>query len=231
MGALRGKVALVTGASRGIGAAVAEVLADDGASVIRAGRSLTPEVARPGMVDIAVDLATDDGIARLVVETLAVGLPDLVISNAGGFELGDLGPETVDQLDRLYQVNLRAPVAVAAALLPRMRARGSGRHLLIGSVGDHRAFPGNAAYAATKFGVRGFHEVLRAEYHGTGVLCSLLSPGAVDTALWDPHDPDHRPGFPPRSSMLRPADVAEAVRWIALQPSRVDVAWLQMGPA
>lgn len=230
MGALAGRLALVTGASKGIGAAIAASLADQGASVIRVARSW-PSGPASGFRDVAADLATDEGIARLIEETLAAGVPDIVVSNAGGFGLGDIGPDLVGQLDQLYRINLRAPMALAAALLPRMRSRGSGRHVLIGSVSDHQGFPGNAAYAATKFGLRGFHEVLRAEYRGTGVLCSLVSPGPVDTPLWDPIDPDRRPGFPPRATMLRPDDVAAAVQWIALQPVRVDIEWVQMSPA
>jgi NAD(P)-dependent dehydrogenase (short-subunit alcohol dehydrogenase family) len=231
MGALAGRLALVTGASRGIGAAAAAVLAEEGATVIRVSRGPADTGGAPGVVDVRADLATDEGLALAIRQTLALGVPDLIVSSAGGFSLGDLGDDTVESLDRLYRVNLRAPIAVAGALLPRMRERGHGRHVLIGSIADHQAFPGNAAYAATKFGLRGFHEVLRAEYRGSGVLCSLVSPGPVDTAMWDPIDPDNRPGFPPRSSMLRPGDVAAAVRWIAIQPGRVDVAVLQLYPA
>lgn len=230
MGALDGQIALVTGASRGIGAATAALLGAEGARVIRVARSLAKSPAL-NAVDVIADLATDDGIARLVAATLEIGLPDLIVSNAGGFELGEIGSQVTASLDRLYQVNLRAPTAVAEAFVPAMRTRGSGRHIMIGSVADHRAFPGNAAYAATKFGLRGLHEALRAECQGTGVLCTLISPGPVDTAVWDPIDPDHRPGFPRRATMLQPGDVAEAVRWVACQPRRVDTAWIQLYPA
>jgi len=226
MTALAGRLALVTGASRGIGAAVAARLATDGATVVRIGRRFADSAAL--YRDVVADLSTDQGIARALEATLAFGVPDIVVNNAGGFAIGDLGPDTVGVLDELYRINLRAPVAVAGGLLPAMRRRGSGLHLLIGSVADHRAFPGNAAYAATKFGARGFHEVLRAEYAGSGVRCTLVSPGPTDTSLWDPIDPDHRPGFPARSAMLRPEHVAAAVHWLATQPASVDVAWLPL---
>jgi NADP-dependent 3-hydroxy acid dehydrogenase YdfG len=112
-----------------------------------------------------------------------------------------------------------------------MRRRGSGRLITLGSIADHRAFPENAAYSASKYGLRGLHEVLREEYRGSGVLCTLLSPGPTDTPAWDPVDPDHREGFTPRAKMLRPEDVAEAVLWVATRPPHVDVDWIRLGPA
>jgi 3-oxoacyl-[acyl-carrier protein] reductase len=112
-----------------------------------------------------------------------------------------------------------------------MRARGSGRLITIGSIADYQALPGNAAYSASKYGLRGLHEVLRKEYQRSGVLCSLLSPGPTDTAAWDPVNPDAQPGFTPRSEMLRPEDVAQTVLWIAGAPPRVDINWMRIGPA
>lgn len=227
---LTGRLALVTGGSKGIGAAIAAGLRLDGATVVRAARSL-PEDAPAGEVHLAVDLESDAGLGALVDRLGRIGVPDLVVSAAGGFSLGGIEDVGVEVLDRLYQINLRAPYELARRLLPPMKARGRGRHILIGSIADHLALPGNAAYAATKFGARGLHEVLQAEFRGSGVLCSLVSPGPVDTPLWDPIDPDRRPDLPSRAAMLQPDDVAAAVRWIATRPPHVDVPWLQLGPA
>jgi len=112
-----------------------------------------------------------------------------------------------------------------------MRESGTGRLITIGSIADHRAFPDNSAYGASKAGLRGLHEVLREEYRGSGVLLTLVSPGATDTAAWDHVDPDNREGFIPRARMLRPEDVANAVAWVASLPKHVDVDWLRLGPA
>jgi NADP-dependent 3-hydroxy acid dehydrogenase YdfG len=101
----------------------------------------------------------------------------------------------------------------------------------VGSVADHTGFPDNAAYAASKYGLRGLHETLLAEYRGTGVRLTLVSPGPTDTGIWDPYDPDHRPGFPGRTQMLRPPDVAEAVLFVATRPPHVLLDWLRLGPA
>lgn len=230
MEALAGRLALVTGGSKGIGAAIAAALRSQGATVVRAARHPSVQ-AFPGDVPVVADLATDPGLDALIAAVLAIGVPDLVVSNAGSFALGAFESTAVSTLDEQYRINLRAPYEIARRLLAPMRARGSGRHILIGSIADHVPLRGNAAYAATKFGARGLHEVLREEYRGSGVLCSLVSPGPVDTPLWDPIDPDHRDDLPSRTSMLRPDDVADLVRWIATRPPHVDVGWVQLGPA
>ena len=138
---------------------------------------------------------------------------------------------SVADFDAQVAINLRAPFALARAFLPRMRAAGRGGcYISVGSVADHVGFPENAAYAASKYGLRGLHETLLAEYRGSGVRLTLVSPGPTDTAVWDPFDPDHRAGFPPRARMLRPADVAEAILFVATRPSHVLIDWLRLGP-
>lgn len=227
---LADRLALVTGASRGIGAVTAARLAESGARVIRVSRSTLPDLA--GAMDYRCDLADararGECLERIVADR---GVPDIIVSNAGAFLLAPL-EETSDELLReQLAINLEAPFAVARTFLPLMRNRGSGQHVLVGSVSDTRAFPGNAAYSASKFGARGLHEVLLEEYRGTGVLCSLVSPGPTDTTVWDPVDPDHREGFTSRASMLRPHDVAEAILWVVTRPARVVVEMLRVGPA
>jgi len=229
--ALAGAVALVTGASRGIGLAVSHSLRDAGARVIRVSRSLAPATGPTGL-DLACDLtdaAAVDAMAIRVQEW--AGVPDLVINNAGSFLLAPLDETSASAFSEQLAANLAGPFLVARAFLPGMRARGRGRLITVGSIADHVGLPGNAAYAAAKFGVRGLHEVLREELKGSGVLCSLVSPGPTDTSAWDAVDPDSRPGFTPRARMLRPADVAEAVCWVASRPAHVDVDWLRLGPA
>ena len=118
---------------------------------------------------------------------------------------------------------------LAREVLPAMASAG-GLFVSIGSVADHVGFPENAAYAAAKYGLRGMHETLLAEYRGSRVRLTLVSPGPTDTGIWDPFDPDARPGFPRRSAMLRPADVADAVLFVATRPTHVQVDWLRLGP-
>ena len=230
MSILDGRVALVTGASRGIGAAAAEVLAREGAIVIRVARTLR-EGAHGGFQDIPCDLTDGEQVDRLAARVLRQhGPPDVVVSNAGAFLLQPLEATKAAELELQLAVNIKAPFAVAKGFLPAMRARGQGSFITVGSVADHIGFPENAAYAASKYGLRGLHETLLAEYSGTGVRLTLVSPGPTDTAVWDPFDPDHREGFIPRAAMLRPADVAEAILFVATRPSHVLIDWLRLGP-
>jgi len=228
---LAGRIAVVTGASRGIGAAIATACERAGARVVRAARSLTRE-ARPTRLDVPCDVTDPRAVAALADATLAeFGAPDIVVSAAGLFLLRPLGDTSAEELRAQLAANLEGPFHLARGFLPALRARGGGRFITIGSVADHRAFPDNAAYAASKGGLRALHEVLREEYRGSGVLCTLISPGPTDTDAWDPYDPDRRPGFTPRARMLRPEDVAETVLWVATRPAGVDVEWIRIGPA
>ena len=231
MSALAGQVAVVTGASRGIGLAIAEALQAEGCRVVRVARSLAA-MQSDKRLDVPRDITDPEQVAALaeVVEA-AFGVPDLVVNNAGAFLLRPFEATTPEDFSGQLAANLEGPFHVARSFLPRMRSRGSGRLISIGSISDHRAFPENAAYGAAKYGLRGLHDVLREEYRGSGVLCTLLSPGPTDTPAWDPVDPDHREGFVPRARMLQPEDVAEAVVWVASRPPHVDIDWLRLGPA
>ncbi len=231
MSALAGRLAVVTGASRGIGAATAEALAGAGATVIRLARSLTEGTSR-GFRDLRCDLADPAQIVAAATRILGeFGTPDIVVNNAGVFLLKSFEATEPGELDAQLEVNLRAPFVLAQSFLPAMRAGGQGLLINLGSVADHRGFPENSAYAASKFALRGLHETLAAEYRGTGVRLTLISPGPTDTTAWDPFDPDHRPGMIPRAAMLRPEDVAEAILFAATRPPHVTIDWLRLGPA
>ncbi|MDX2193740.1 MAG: SDR family oxidoreductase [Gemmatimonadales bacterium] len=227
---LDGRVAVITGASRGIGAAVALGCWRLGAQVVRLARSLADGV-HDGVRDIPCDVADWAQVER-AARTIEreYGVPDLVVNNAGAFLLQPLEQTSAADFARQVDVNLRGPFHVARAFLPGMRAAGQGRFITIGSVADHVAYPGNSAYAASKFGLRGLHETLLAEFQGGGVMLTLVSPGPTDTAAWDPIDPDRREGFIRRADMLRPADVADAVLFAATRPAHVRVDWLRVMP-
>ena len=227
---LAGRVALVTGASRGIGAAAAAALAAEGAHVIRVARSLTESTAGR-TEDIPCDLTDPIQVSRLGARVIAGhGAPDIVVSNAGAFLLRTLEATEAADLETQLAVNVRAPFYVARAFLPAMRKAGRGSFISVGSVADHVGYPENAAYAASKYGLRGLHETLLAEYRGTGVRLTLVSPGPTDTAVWDPVDPDRREGFIRRADMLRPDDVADAIVFVVTRPPHVLIDWLRLGP-
>jgi NADP-dependent 3-hydroxy acid dehydrogenase YdfG len=234
-GQLAGRTALVTGASRGIGAAVARRLAADGARVALLARSrdtlqaLAEEIGG-GAVAIPADVGDPTAVdaARTALARMGVEAPDLLVNNAGIFFVTPVHETSVDAFRDLVELNLTAPFAFVQAFLPAMRQRGSGHVVTIGSIADRIAFAGNAAYAASKFGLRGLHEVLRAELKGTGVRTSLVSPGPVDTPLWDAVDPAHRSGHTPRAEMLPAAAVADAVHYVTTAPAAVNVDELRL---
>jgi NADP-dependent 3-hydroxy acid dehydrogenase YdfG len=227
---LDGKVALVTGASRGIGAAVVERLEGAGAHVVRLARSLADRVAAR-RTDLRCDVADPAQVERAVARVLAAsGVPDVVVNNAGIFFIKPVADTTPDDFARTLAINLTGPFLVARALVPHLVRRGTGHLVTIGSVSDHVAYTGSTAYAASKYGLRGVHEVLRAELSRTGVRTTLVSPGPVDTPIWDPVDPDSRPGFTKRSAMLHAADVADAVLFAVTRPERVDVTEIRLMP-
>jgi len=226
--ALAGRVAVVTGASRGIGVATAEAFRAAGARVVRVARTLPPGA---GFIDIPTDL-TDDRQVTALADRVAreLGAPEVVVSNAGGFLLKPLADTSMAEFDAQIALNLRGAFAVARAFLPTMRAAGRGIFVSVGSVADHVGFAENAAYAASKYGLRGLHETLAAEYRGSGVRLTLVSPGPTDTDIWAPFDPETREGFPSRAQMLRPTDVAEAIAFAASRPPHVQIDWLRLGP-
>jgi NADP-dependent 3-hydroxy acid dehydrogenase YdfG len=235
---LTGRTALVTGASRGIGAAIARRLVAEGARVglvARSAGALEACAAELGPLafPLVADVAATDGATRIAArfhEMTGAG-PDALINNAGAFFIADIPTTTLEQFHDVLALNLVAPFALARALVPAMRARGSGHVVSIGSVADRTVFPGNGAYAASKHGLRAFHEVLREELRGSGVRATLVSPGAVDTELWDPIDPDRQPGFTPRAMMLSPDAVADAVLYALLAPATVNVDELRLSRA
>lgn len=230
---LAGRTALITGASRGIGAATARRLAGAGARVFLLARSreaLEALASSLGGTALVADLADSEALEAAVRRLRAEigGPPDVVVGAAGVFTLDPLARTDPEDLDRNLAVNLRGTFLLLRVLLPAMLERGEGHVVNVGSVAGRRALPGNAAYAASKFGLRGMHEVLVEELRGTGVRATLLEPSATDTSIWDPMDPDSDPGLPDREGMLRPDDVAQAVLFAVTRPPDVQVPLLQI---
>ena len=227
---LVGKLALVTGASRGIGLAVADELRAAGAHVVRLARSLhdaSGERLTDLQCDVTVPADVDRAVGRVVGE---LGVPDIVVNNAGIFFIKTLAETTPADFIATLATNLTGPYLLARALVPRMVERGSGHLVTIGSISDYIGFPGSTAYAASKFGLRGMHEVIRAETARSGVRTTLVSPGPVDTDIWDDVKPDEKPGFTKRKDMMRAEDVAEAVLFAVTRPARVAVTEIRLLP-
>lgn len=187
-------VALVTGASSGIGAALARELARHGHDLVLSARSialmeaLATELRGIGAeaTVIAADLAQPDGAAKVVAELAARGIEiEVLINNAG---LGAFGPfmqTAATRVDEMLRVNIAALTELTQALLPAMLARRRGRIMLVASTASFLPLPNMAVYAATKAFVRSFGEALAEELKGSGVTVNVLCPGTTATNFFD----------------------------------------------
>ncbi len=232
-GTLAGKTAIVTGASRGIGSWIARSLAREGARVALVARTrddlarLATEIANESFA-VECDLTDKSSIDRAtdsIQKSLSVA-PDILVNNAGIFQMAPVDQTADDVLEKMLATNLVAPFRFVRSFLPSMRTRGTGDIVSIGSIADRKIFDGNAAYSASKFGLRAMHEVLREELRGSGVRSTLVSPSGVDTPLWETVDEAGNPRD--RSDMLRADDVVNAVMYAITQPREVNVYELRI---
>ena len=208
-----GKVALVTGAGRGIGRATAIALAKSGCEVFLTGRSLDRLASAQSEIQalagkahvIQADLTRDDDLHSLVQ---ACGPVDFLINNAGWGKRASVVRSRVDDWDQTFRLNLRAPMILAKELLPAMIKKGEGAVINIGSVSGKSGEANGAAYSASKFGLLGFTQSLFEEVREHGIKVAVILPGFVDT-----------PMIPPvkhldRGKMIQAEDVAATVLFV-----------------
>jgi NADP-dependent 3-hydroxy acid dehydrogenase YdfG len=235
---LAGRTALVTGASRGIGAAIAEALGAGGARVALLSRSvaaLENAAKRIGNDSFAVkcDVVDRTSLKAALDEVHATleRAPDIVVCNAGLFSIKAVHETSIDEFDSILATNLTGSFAVMREFLSEMKERASGHLITIGSIADRHIFAGNAAYSASKFGVRALHEVLREETRGTGVRATLISPASTATDIWKDVRYLGSDDVPDTSMMLDPGSVAAAVMFAVTQPDTVNIDELRLSVA
>ncbi len=222
---------LLTGASGGIGHAIARAIAPLGTDLVLSGRrtevleSLATEL---GARVMACDLSIREDVARLALQA---GPVDVLIANAAALAGGLLGEFTQEQIDQMLEVNLRAPIALARALSPGMAQRGRGHIVLVSSLQGKAPTPVSSIYCATKFGLRGFGLALREDLRRHGVGVSVVLPGFIrDAGMFADSGAKLPPGIGTRS----PQDVANAVvSAVERNRAEIDVAplGLRLGTA
>jgi len=224
--ALDGKVALVTGGGRGIGAAVALRLAEEGADValtFQRNRQSADDVVNQIMtagrraVAVQADSADPSAVVAAVDRVCSEwGRLDILVNNAGAFLLGPLEHLPADDLEQTIAVNIRAPFVAAQAAVPRMPA--GGRIITIGSnVAERAVFPGFSLYAMSKTALTGLTKALGRELGGRRITVNLVNPGPTDTDLNPADGPNAEAinAFTALGHYAAPADVAAAVTFLA----------------
>ena len=221
---LRDSRVLLTGATGGIGDAIARTLHSRGARLVLSGRrgdvleSLRRDL-EDGVEVIEADLALDEDVMRLASEAQPV---DVLVANAGLPGTGRLDSFSPEEIDRTLDVNLRAPMQLARALVPAMLERGSGHVVLVSSIAGKIPSPHSSVYCATKFGLRGFGYSLNVELGGSGVGVTTVFPGFVREAGMFVNSGAR---LPPGIGTSSPQDVAEAVvSGIEKDRAEIDVA-------
>jgi NADP-dependent 3-hydroxy acid dehydrogenase YdfG len=230
-----GRTAVVTGASRGIGAGIASALASEGMRVVMIARNeakLKEYAARfKGSIPISCDISDPESVERASKEIQSElgAAPDILINNAGIFSVAVAEETSAEMFVEMINTNLVGPFLFVRAFLGDMKKRRTGHIVTIGSIADRAIYTGNAAYSATKFGLRAVHEVLRAELRGSGVRTTLISPAATKTDIWNSvtiTDPAGKPHE--ERPMLSPDDVVRAVMFALAQPATVNIDELRL---
>lgn len=228
---IAGSTALVTGASSGIGRAVAIALAAAGAQVVGLGRdmpALRSLATATGAIVLKVDLESEDALQRFVEHSLPDLPPvDILVNCAGSGRFAPLAEHSAEDIDRLLDVNVRAPIALTKAVLPGLRQRRRGRVVNVASIAGRLGVPNETVYSASKGALAVFSRALDAELAGTGVGATVVLPGVVDTFFFERRGASYDRGWP---RPLPPERVAQAiVRAIARDQSDVVVpGWLRV---
>ncbi len=230
---LNGKKVILTGASSGIGQAIAQRLLDAGAKVAllsRQAQSLAL-ASDPQALAVPIDLAAVTTVRQQILTTVAeLGGVDILINNAGIAHIGELASVELNQWQGLFDLNVTSVLQCIQGVLPAMRQQQKGTILNIGSVASKQGFPNWGAYCATKFALLGMSQALTAEERTHGINVMTICPGSVDTPLWDKLGDQVPPNFN-RAAMLRPETVADSVMHLLQLPADGTVSEYTLLPS
>ena len=242
MAKLSGKVALVTGASSGIGAAAALALAEAGASVAVAARresrlaALVDDITKAGGKAIAItaDVADENSAAEMIAQTVATfGRLDILINSAGVNEAGGLEALSLDKWRRVMDINLMGTVHACKAAVPYLKD-GGGDIINISSTSGRRAAAAFASYSTSKFALTGFTEALRQELGQSGVRVSIIEPGATETeiaqSISDSAWRDAIQQHVTKEGAMQADDIAQAIVFIVSLHPRANVSQILIRP-
>ena len=237
MGALDGKVAVVTGGNRGIGRGIAEALHGEGATVVLTARGSSAATDAAGQVGarahgVACDVRAYESVQRLFREVARLaGGCDVLVNNAGVGVFGPVADMDPEDWRMVIETNLNGVFYGCHEAIPQMRARGGGYIFNISSLAGKNPILNGAAYNASKFGLNGFSEALMMEVRYDNIRVSYLMPGSVATEFG--RDPERRPD--PKSTKsewaLRPEDVGEVVLDLLRSPDRALYSRVEMRPS
>ena len=221
---LSGKVALVTGGSKGIGAAIAKALANTGASVVSTSRSGGGE-SGPNLVQLAADVRKPEDAQRAVGEAVrAFGGLDILVNNAGVGAFANVADMTIEQWQQVIETNLSGVFYFCRAAIPELRKRGGGWIINISSLAGKNAFAAGAAYCASKAGLNQFSEALMQEVRYDGIRVSYVMPGSVATEFMGR-------GSSKKDWATTPEDVAQVVLDLMAMPARSLPSRVELRPS
>lgn len=234
MSVLEGKVVVITGASAGIGAAIARDLAPLGVKLVLNARRTGQLDALAAELGSEVEIVSGDIAEAAVGQTLLdstlarFGRADVLINNAGIFRNGPVDDVDLDALEMMIALNFTAAVRNAYLFAREMKRAGSGHIVNISSISANLTTPGCGVYSGTKRALEGFSECLRIELADTGVRVGVISPGTTATEVFNHIPADKRPSAAAPIQRLEAEDIAAGVRYLLEQPPRVNVPHLRI---